>query len=80
MPPWAMLSSATATPKGHSRLVKLGEIDDFPVLVSQGPLGQLVTTGVVDRFIKSPITPEERKQRAMSWLASFLKTPVPAFP
>jgi len=66
--------------EGHSRLVKLGEIDDFPGLVSQGPLGQLVTTGVVDRFIKSPITPEERKQRAMSWLASFLKTSVPAFP
>lgn len=52
--------------EGHSCLVKLGEIDDFPGLVSQGPLGQLVTTGVVDRFIKSPITPEERKQRAMN--------------
>ena len=60
---------------GNSRLVKLGEIDDFPGLVSQGPLGQLVTTGVVDRFIKSPITPEERKQRAMDWLASLQSQP-----
>lgn len=54
---------------GNSRLVRLGDIDEFPGLVSQGPLGQLVTTGVVDRFIKSPQTPEERKQRAMDWLA-----------
>lgn len=54
---------------GNSRLVRLGDIDEFPGLVSQGPLGQLVTTGVVDRFIKSPHTPEERKQRAMDWLA-----------
>jgi predicted ATPase len=60
---------------GNSRLVKLGEIDDFPGLVSQGPLGQLVTTGVVDRFIKSPITPEERKQRAMNWLSSLQSQP-----
>lgn len=61
--------------EGHSRLGKLGEIDDFPGLVSQGPLGQLVTTGVVDRFIKSPIPPEERKQRAMSWLSSLRSHP-----
>jgi hypothetical protein len=54
---------------GSSRLVRLGDIDEFPELISQGPLGQLVTTGVVDRFIKSPHTPEERKQRAMDWLA-----------
>ncbi len=60
---------------GNSCLVKLGEIDDFPGLVSQGPLGQLVTTGVVDRFIKSPVTPEEKKQRAIDWLASLQRQP-----
>ncbi|MEQ9487081.1 AAA family ATPase [Coleofasciculus sp. F4-SAH-05] len=54
---------------GNSRLIRLGDMDEFPGLVSQGPLGQLVTTGVVDRFIKSPHTPEERKQRAIDWLA-----------
>lgn len=53
---------------GNSRLTRLGDVDDFPGLVSQGPLGQLVTSGVVDRFIKSPHTPEERKRRAMNWL------------
>jgi hypothetical protein len=38
-------------------------------LISQGPLGQLVTAGVVDRFVKSPHTPEDRKQQAMAWLS-----------
>lgn len=54
---------------GDSRLVRLGEMYDFPSLISQGPLGQLVTAGVVDRFVKSPHTPEDRKQQAMAWLS-----------
>lgn len=56
---------------GDSRLTRLGDIDNFPGLVSQGPLGHLVTTGVVDRFIKSPTTPEERKQKALAWIQAF---------
>ncbi|HIK12030.1 MAG TPA: AAA family ATPase [Oscillatoriaceae cyanobacterium M33_DOE_052] len=55
--------------QGDSRLVRLGDINEFPALVSQGPLGQLVTNGAVDRFIKSPHTPEDRKQRAIEWLS-----------
>jgi predicted ATPase len=55
--------------QGNSRLIRLGDIDDFPSLISQGPLGQLVTAGVVDRFVKSPHTPEDRKQQALAWLS-----------
>jgi predicted ATPase len=55
--------------KGDSRLVRLGDMYEFPDLISQGPLGQLVTAGVVDRFVKSPHTPEDRKQQAMEWLS-----------
>ncbi|GAB4299427.1 MAG: ATP-binding protein [Oscillatoriaceae cyanobacterium] len=55
--------------QGDSRLVRLGDINEFPALVSQGSLGQLVTAGVVDRFIKSPHTPEHRKQQALAWLS-----------
>ncbi|WP_293214404.1 MULTISPECIES: AAA family ATPase [unclassified Microcoleus] len=55
--------------EGDSRLVRLGEMYDFPSLISQGPLGQLVTAGIVDRFVKSPHTPEDRKQQAMAWLS-----------
>ena len=52
-----------------SRLIRLGDMYDFPSLISQGPLGQLVTAGIVDRFIKSPHTPEDRKQQALAWLS-----------
>lgn len=55
--------------EGDSRLVRLGDMYDFPSLISQGPLGQLVTRGIVDRFVKSPHTPEDRKQQAMEWLS-----------
>jgi predicted ATPase len=56
---------------GDSRLVRLGDMYDFPSLISQGSLGQLVTAGVVDRFVKSPHTPEDRKQQAMECLSRF---------
>lgn len=54
---------------GDSRLIRLGDMYDFPSLILQGPLGQLVTAGIVDRFVKSPHTPDERKQQAMAWLS-----------
>jgi predicted ATPase len=55
--------------QGNSRLIRLGDMYDFPSLISQGSLGQLVTAGVVDRFVKSPHTPEDRKQQALAWLS-----------
>lgn len=54
---------------GDSRLTRLGDLDEFPGLVSQGPLGHLVTAGVVDRVVKSPETSEDRRQKAMQWLS-----------
>jgi predicted ATPase len=55
--------------EGDSRLVRLSDLDDYMGLVMQGSLGQLVTRGVVDRFVKNPVTPEEKKQKALDWLA-----------
>jgi predicted ATPase len=54
--------------QGDSQLVRLGDMSEFPGLISQGSLGQLVTAGIVDRFVKSPHTPADRKQQAMEWL------------
>ncbi|MEL6602839.1 MAG: ATP-binding protein [Cyanobacteria bacterium J06614_10] len=53
---------------GDSRLSRLGDLDEFPGLASQGPLGHLVTAGIVDRAVKSPETPEDRRQKAVRWL------------
>lgn len=55
--------------EGDSRLVRLADLDDYPGLVAQGPLGELVTRGVVDRFVKSPVSPEQKKAKALDWLA-----------
>lgn len=55
--------------QGDSRLVRLGDIYEFPSLISQDSLGQLVTAGIVDRFVKSPHTPDQKKQQAMAWLS-----------
>ena len=54
--------------EGDSRLIRLQDLDDYPGLILQGPLGQLVTTGIVDRFVKSPTPPHIRKDKALQWL------------
>lgn len=54
--------------EGDSRIVRLGDLDRFPELVAQGPLGQLMTKKVLDRFIKDKSTPEERQKAALDWL------------
>ena len=54
--------------QGDSKLVRLGDLDNYLGLVAQGSLGDLVTQGVVERFVKHPTTSEERKQQALNWL------------
>ncbi|WP_026037123.1 AAA family ATPase [Psychrobacter sp. PAMC 21119] len=54
--------------EGDSRLVRLGDLDDYLGLVAQGSLGDLVTQGIVERFVKQPTTPEQRKKQALNWL------------
>ena len=54
--------------KGDSRLTRLSDLDNYAGLIMQSSLGDLVTRGIVDRFIKNPVTPEERKKSALKWL------------
>lgn len=54
---------------GASRLVRLTDIPDYPGLVGQGAVGQLMTRGIIERFVKNRPGPGERKQRARDWLA-----------
>ena len=54
--------------KGDSRLSRLSDLNNYAELILQSSLGDLVTRGIVDRFIKNPVTPEERKQSALKWL------------
>jgi predicted ATPase len=54
--------------EGDSRLMPLSKIPDYPELVAQGPVGQLVTRGILDRYLKSPKTPEDKAAQAQKVL------------
>lgn len=56
--------------QGDSRLVRLGDMARYPELVAQGPLGQLMTRRVLDRFVKDTTTPEQRQAQALDWLTT----------
>ena len=55
---------------GASKLVRMHEIPDVPELLVQGPLGHLMTSGALERFVKTHQGSEARKQKAKAWLAT----------
>lgn len=56
------------TQQGDSRLVRLGDMERYSELVAQGPLGQLMTRKVLERFLKDDTSPEQRRAAALAWL------------
>lgn len=54
--------------EGDSRLMPLRDLPDYPELVAQGPVGQLVTRGILERYLKHPKTPEEKAAQAQKIL------------
>lgn len=60
--------------EGDSRLVRLGGLPDAPELLLQDTLGHLMTTGALERFVKTHQGPEARKAKAQAWLATLQAT------
>ncbi|MEA3410516.1 MAG: ATP-binding protein [Pseudomonadota bacterium] len=56
--------------EGDSRLIRLGDLQTYPALVAQGALGQLMTKGVIDRYLKDRTDPDEKKAYALEWMDS----------
>ncbi|WP_129630386.1 AAA family ATPase [Candidatus Oscillochloris fontis] len=54
--------------EGDSRLTRLEDLTTYPALIAQGSLGDLVTRGTLDHFLKSRQTAEERLARNFAWL------------
>lgn len=54
--------------QGDSRLVRLADLTDYPELVARGPLGQLMTQGLLDRYLKNQRTPKQKAEQAKQWL------------
>ncbi len=59
--------------EGDSRIVRLGDLDRYPELVAQASLGELVTTQVLDRFLKDKTSEEERTHQSLEWLEELKK-------
>ncbi|MCE2691910.1 MAG: AAA family ATPase [Rubrivivax sp.] len=55
---------------GASTLIRMNTIPDVPELLVQGPLGHLMTSGALERFVKTHKGPDARKQQAKAWLES----------
>jgi len=61
--------------EGDSRLVPLGELEEFPSLVARTSLGGLVTQGILERVLHNPQSEDQRKQSARRWLAELERSP-----
>lgn len=56
---------------GSTQLRRLLDLENYPALVAQGPLGELMTSKVIDRFVKEPkVSVDERKAKIEAWLGS----------
>lgn len=55
---------------GSSRLVSLQDIPDYPELIAQGTVGHLMTTGLIERFVKHHPGSEVRRRKSLNWLES----------
>lgn len=58
---------------GDSRIIRLGDSTRFPEFVAQASLGELVTTRVLERFLKDKTTEVERTQKSLEWLEQLKK-------
>lgn len=59
--------------KGVSRLAKLGDHPRFVQVAVRGPIGQLMTRGVLHDFIVDWQSSDEKAERAKGWLDQFLE-------
>lgn len=57
---------------GNSRVVRLRDVPEYPELIAQDSLGGLVTSGALERFVKTPQA-LDRQARAIAWLDSIKK-------
>ena len=59
--------------EGDSRLVRLKDLRRYPALAARGPLGHLMTEGILESYLKDQRSEEEEKEQALSWLEEFEK-------
>lgn len=55
---------------GSSKLVTLKDVPNYPELMSQGSLGDLLTDGLLDKFVKNQQDEKLKQQQSLEWLKS----------
>lgn len=61
--------------EGDSRLVRLEDLPNYAELVARGPLGRLVTQGILDRMVKQAQSKEERTKANLRYVEDLEKAP-----
>lgn len=59
---------------GTSRLIRLQDLERYPALLAEGPLGWLMARGRIEDYAKDRSTPEQRRDAALRWLESWQET------
>jgi AAA15 family ATPase/GTPase len=59
--------------ESSSSLMKIDELETYPELISKGPLGKLMTTGALRRYVEERKTKEQKKADSLQWLDEFEK-------
>lgn len=56
--------------EGDSQLIRLEDLRKYPDLVARGPLGRLMTRGIIEQYLHEQSDPEEQRKRDKAWLES----------
>jgi len=59
--------------EGDSRFIRLTEIPNYPYLMMQGTLGELLSKQLLEKEIHKPQSPEEQKEQHLRWLEDWKK-------
>lgn len=53
---------------GCSKITRIQEIKDYPELIAQDELGNLLTRGLIDQYVKDETTIDEKVNKSLEWL------------
>ncbi|TKG95185.1 ATP-binding protein [Puteibacter caeruleilacunae] len=56
---------------GCSKITQLQDIKDYPELIAQDELGNLLTRGLIDEYVKDETSKEEKIKKSLDWLKQF---------
>lgn len=60
---------------GESRLTRLEDAARYPDLIARGPLGDLMTSGWIERFLKEDVAEMKSADRASAWVRGLRDAP-----